>query len=230
MTTCTREQEQQPPARAEGCVLWLYGRAWADRAVLDGLPLAQPLEEWVALLDTEDWIVGWTVGAALDQEPYAGGMVVEVDADGGRFYVAVPPELLDRLQEVMAADEYAMMREDVAALANPQAHGLHVTRLDPVAWEQRHQLVPTKELPTEGWARMIRAHRQRVEIPAGMMLPFESAWPAGQLVIVTDGAGRRSYFAVPRQALRLATALSLETKGTQSLPMSPAAGIAGIGF
>ncbi len=103
-----------------------------------------------------------------------------------------------------------MVREDVAALDNPEAKGLRVTRLDPTAWEQRHQAVPMKELPTEGWARAIRDNGLRVEPPAGALLSLESAWPAGQVVTVTDGK-RRYYFAVPRGALGLATDLYMET-------------------
>lgn len=107
-----------------------------------------------------------------------------------------------------------MAREDVAALDNPQAHGLRVARLDPAAWERRREAVPTGELPTEGWARAIRDNGLRVAAPAGAMVPLDSAWPAGQVVTVTDAAGaHKSYFAVPRAALRLATDLHVETRG-----------------
>jgi len=213
------ERDEREPARAEGGVLWIYGQAWEDGEGLDGLHPPTPFDEWVAFLEQRDWTVGWTAKGALDEGPYRSGAVVEVDV-GDRAYVAVPPELLDRLREVMPERDYRMTREDVAALGNPEAHGLRVTRLAPVAWEQRpakaldwwRSVVPIKDLPTEGWARAIRAHNLRVEAPFGAMLPLDSAWPAGQVVTVTGGRAHHYYFAVPRGALRLAGALHLETR------------------
>jgi len=58
---------------------------------------------------------------------------------------------------------------------------------------------------------VIRANNLHVEAPAGVMLPFDSAWPAGQVVTATDGV-RCYYFAVPRGALSLATDLHVETR------------------
>ncbi len=209
-----RERGERLPTRAQGRVLWLYGQAWEDRSELDGLHPPTPFDEWVAFLTTQRWTAGWTAEGALGEGPYQGGAVVLVDADGDRAYVAVPPELLDRLQEVLPAADYRMVREDVAALANPEAHGLRVTRLDPDAWEQRRAVVPiaAENLTTEGWARAIRTKSLRVEAPAGALLDLDSAWPAGQVVTVADAAGRRFYFAVPRAALRLATDLYLEAR------------------
>ena len=69
---------------------------------------------------------------------------------------------------------------------------------------------------------MIREHGLRVElVPDGLLL-LESAWPAGQVVLV-DAAGRppRSYFAVPRTALALAIDLAVEADRTQE----PASGV-----
>jgi len=211
MTVMATRREERAPERAQGCVLWIYGQAWEDRDGLDGLHPPTPFDEWVAFLKKEGWTVGWTAEGALDEGPYRGGVVVEVDVRDDRAYVAVPPELLDRLREVLDEQDYRMVREDVAALDNPTAAGLHVARLDPTAWEQRREAVPTKELPAEGWARAIRDNTLRVEQPAGAMLSFDSAWPAGQVVTVVDGDGRRYYFAVPRGALRLATDLYMET-------------------
>jgi len=166
------------------------------------------------------WTVGWTAEGALGEGPYRGGAVVELDVDGDRGYVAVPPELLDRLREVLPALDYRMVREDAAALDNPEAKGLRVARLDPTAWEWRREAIPGRELPTEGWARTIRDKGLRVEPPAGAMLPFESAWPVGQVVTVTDGT-HTYYFAVPRGALRLATDLHFK------LPHAKGRGILG---
>ncbi len=212
MTTRARTaSEERLPARDQGCVLWIYGQAWEDRSALDGLRPPDTFDAWVATLAENGWTVGWTGLGAIEEGPYCGGAVVEVDVDGDRAYTAIPPELLDRLQGVMPARDYGMMREDVAALDNPEAHGLRVARLDPAAWEQRRDVVPTTELTTEAWTRAIRAKHLRVEAPAGAMLPLDGAWPAGQVVSVADDAGRSYYFAVPRAALRLATDLHLET-------------------
>jgi hypothetical protein len=53
-----------------------------------------------------------------------------------------------------------------------------------------------------------------VELPAGAFLPLDSAWPGGEVVAVADALGRRrSYFAVPRGARRLAAGLADEMAG-----------------
>ena len=206
---------EQAPARAEGCVLWLYSQAWEDRSILDGLYPPTPFDEWVAYLQERGWTVGWTVEGTIAMGPYQGGAVVEVDV-GDRAYVAIPPELLPRLAEVMPARDAAMVQEDVTALANPAAHGLHVMWLERAAWEGRRQVVPHGEpLPTEAWAQVIRTRRLRVEMTNDGFLPLESAWPAGHVVTVTEGP-HRSYFAVPRAALRLAIDLSVETDAVQA--------------
>ncbi len=221
-TATRREREERAPERAQGCVLWIYGQAWEDRDGLDGLHPPSPFDEWAAFLKKKGWSVGWTAEGALDEGPYRGGVVVEVDVRDDRAYVAVPPELLDRLQELLDEQDYRMVREDVAALDNPEAHGLRVARLDPAAWQQRRAVVPTTELLTEAWARLIRTKGLRVEAPAGALLPLDSAWPAGQVVTVADAAGRRFYFAVPRAALRLATDLHFETREQAPAAMATA--------
>jgi len=205
-------REARAPERAPGGVLWIYGQAWEDRSALDGLRPPTPFDEWAATLAKNGWGVGWTGMGAIEEGPYRGGAVVEVDVDGDRAYTAIPPEALDRLRGLLDEQDYRMVREDVAALDNPEAHGLRVTRLDPAPWEQRRAVVPTTELMTEGWARSIRTKGLRVEAPAGALLPLDSAWPAGQVVTVADDAGRRFYFAVPRAALGLATDLHMETR------------------
>ncbi len=205
-------REERAPARAQGCVLWMYGQAWEDRSEVDGLRPPETFDAWVRTLTDNGWGVGWTGFGAIEEGPYQGGAVVEVDVEGDRAYAAIPPEALDRLQGLLDEQDYRMVREDVAALDNPEAQGLRVARLDPVAWERRRAAVPTTDLLTEGWARLIRTKGLRVEAPAGALLPLDSAWPAGQVVTVADDAGRRFYFAVPRAALRLATDLHFETR------------------
>jgi hypothetical protein len=97
--------------------------------------------------------------------------------------------------------------------ANPEARTLTITRLDRTAWEKRQEAVPRgAPLPTAVWVQNIREQGMRVQPPGDSLLPVDSAWPAGQVVAVTDGQGqRRSYFAVPRGAVRLAINLAMET-------------------
>ncbi len=198
------------PARTEGAVLWLYGQAWEDRSALDGVQPPIPFAEWLQVLHERGWTVHWTAEGALVAGPYQGGAVVEVDVEGDRAYVAVPPECLELLAEVMDLAEYQVVREDVAAaLENPQGHGLAVTRLDRSAWEERQEVVPIGEpLPTVAWARVIREERLRVELVRDGALPLESEWPGGHVVSVTDKV-HRYYFAIPRGAVRLALDLSI---------------------
>lgn len=207
--------------RVEGHVILLYDRGWEDEYGL--LPVSEPLpvEEWIAATRREGYSVEWTPQGAIAEGPYRGGVVVEIDDDRGRSYVAVPPELLDRLRELMNEQDYRMVREDVTALNNPEARGLRVNRLDPVAWEQRHQVVPVAELPTEGWARTIRENGLQVEMTYDGSLPIDSPWPAGHVITTTDGA-HRSYFAVPRGALNLAIDLSVEME--RAAAAAPASG------
>jgi hypothetical protein len=208
--------------RAAGCVLVLYDRQWEDEEGL--LPVGDPIpvSEWLAATRQSGYLVSWTPEGALAEGPYRGGVVVEVADARGRSYIAVPPEGLDHLEEIMSERDYQMVREDVAALANPEGHGLSVTRLDRPAWELRGEALPHGDpLPTETWAQVIRRQRLRVESTAGVFLPLDSAWPGGEVVAIADGLGRRrSYFAVPRGARRLVAALADETADAAS-PVSP---------
>ncbi len=113
-------------------------------------------------------------------------------------------------------------RTTFAALRNPEGHGLVVSQLDQVAWQERGVAVARGEpLPSELWARVIRAQRLRVEPLAGALLPLDSAWPAGRVVTVTTSAGGcPSYFAVPRGLLHLGAALTEETGVSQEIRAS----------
>jgi hypothetical protein len=194
----------------------LYERQWEDEAGL--LPVSDPIpvDEWLAETRRAGCRVAWTPEGALAGGPYQGGVVVEVVDAHGRCYVAVPPEALNRLEEIMDQQDYQMVQEDVAALANREGCGLTVTRLDRLAWEERGEALPRGgPLPTETWTQVIRRQGLRVELPAGTFLPLESAWPGGAVVAIADAKGqRRSYFAVPRGARRLAVALADETADT----------------
>lgn len=205
------EGEETALPRAEGCVLWLYEGAW-ERGEVEALGHPPtPFAAWARQLHEWGWTAHWTPQGALTEGPYRGGVVVAIDVAGDRSYVAVPPEALDRLPEVLPARDARLAREDAAAaVENPEGHGLRVTRLDPLRWEREREVVPTADLPTEGWARVIREGHLRVEMERDGFLPVESAWPGGQIVAVGDGTGRRYYFAVPRGAIQLAIELAVE--------------------
>jgi hypothetical protein len=172
------------------------------------------VDEWLIVMRRGRYVVSWIPAGAIEEGPYRGGSVVEVDVRGDRAYVAVPPEALDALAEVMSAQEYQMLGEDVAALTNPEARGLSVARLDRTAWEERQEVIAQgAPLATEAWAQVIRENGMRVQLPTDALLPLDSAWPAGQVVAITDRQGkRRSYFVVPRGAVRLAVDLAVETE------------------
>lgn len=196
--------------RRDGCVLLLYDRQWKDEYGL--LPVSDPIPvgEWLAETRRARYAVGWTPLGAIDAGPYRGGVVVEIADERGRSYAAVPPECLEQLQEIMDPDEYRMVREDVAALDNPEAAGVRVTRLEMDAWEGRREVVPTGDLSTEAWARSIREGSLRVDMAGGLSLPMESRWPGGHVVTARDGIGHAYYFAVPREALPFAIELAVE--------------------
>src|SRR4051794_9999552 len=119
---------QRAIPRRDRCVLLLYDRQWKDEYGL--LPVSDPIlvDEWLAETRRARYAVGWTPLGAIAVGPSRGGAVVEIADEHGRSYVAVPPECLDRLKEIMDANDYRMMREDVTALDNPEATGLRVTR------------------------------------------------------------------------------------------------------
>lgn len=196
--------------RQDGGVLLLYDRQWKDEYGL--LPVSDPLpfDDWLAQTRQARYTVSWTPLGAIADGPYRGGAVVEIADERGRSYAAVPPECLDRLLEIMDADDYRMVREDVATLDNPDATGVRVTRLDADAWEGRREVVPTADLTTEAWARSIREGSLCVDMAGGMSLPMESRWRGGHVVTVRDALGHAYYFAVPREALPFAIELAVE--------------------
>lgn len=204
------EAGERAVPRRDGSVLLIYDRQWRDEYGL--LPVSDPIpvDEWLAETRRARYAVDWTPLGAIDAGPYRGGAVVEIADERGRSYAAVPPECLDRLQEIMDVDDYRMVREDVAALDNPEAAGMHVTRLDADAWEGRREVVPTDELSTEAWARSIRDGNLRLDMAGGLSLPLESRWPGGHVVSVCDMMGHSYYFAVPREALPFTIELAVE--------------------
>ncbi len=79
--------------RVEGHVILLYDQDWEDEYGL--LPVSEPLpvEAWIAATRAEGYSVVWTPLGAIAEGSYRGGVVVEIDDDRSRSYVAVPPEL-----------------------------------------------------------------------------------------------------------------------------------------
>jgi hypothetical protein len=200
--------------RREGHVLLLLPTPYEGSRELRPQRVPIPVDEWLIVMRRGRYVVSWIPAGAIEEGPYRGGSVVEVDVRGDRAYVAVPPEALDALAEVMSAQEYQMLGEDVAALTNPEARGLSVARLDRTAWEERQEVIAQgAPLATEAWAQVIRENGMRVQLPTDALLPLDSAWPASQVVAITDRQGkRRSYFVVPRGAVRLAVDLAVETE------------------
>lgn len=228
--TARAKQESETPPRAQGCVLWIDEKAWESGSQVRAVHAPIPMDEWIAATRSKGYEVAWTPEGALAEEPYRGGSVVEVDSDlpgdAGRTYFAVPPESLDRLQEIMPSRDYQMVREDVANIDNHEARGYTVTQLDPAAWEERREIVPLAgPITTEDWVRTIRQHHMRVAPPVGHPLALDSLYPAGQVVAVDDATGR-SYFAVPRAAYWLAHDLADVTAsaGLSEAPTATAAG------
>lgn len=211
MTRHEDGQEEAGIPRLEGCVILLDDHAWEDHSILDAVSAPIPFAAWLDETRRAGYGVEWTPAAALSAEPYRGGTVVEIVDDHARSYVAVPPELVDRLAEIMDARDYGMVREDIASLDNPEAHGYTATRLDAPAWEQRRQVTPNAApLPTETWVEVIRAHHLGLTVLPDARLSLDDLYPYGQVVAVDDVAGR-NYFAVPRAAFWLVHSLTDES-------------------
>ncbi|MGI8553081.1 MAG: hypothetical protein ACR2PL_20190 [Dehalococcoidia bacterium] len=197
-------------SRAKEHVILLYEHGWEDEYGL--VPVSEPIpfSEWIATTLREGYRVEWVPQGAVVEGPYRGGVVVEIVDEHGRSYVAVPPERLDSLRELMTQQDYQMVREDAASLDNPLAAGVFLSLLDSAAWEQRQQTVSLRDLSAEVWARTVREKGLQIELTPNGTLPIESRWPAGHVVRVLDRAGRREYYAAPRPSLWLAIELAAE--------------------
>ncbi|MGI8916765.1 MAG: hypothetical protein ACR2JY_23825 [Chloroflexota bacterium] len=207
------------PPRTLGSVLWIDEKAWESGSQVRAVHQPISIDTWIAVTRSKGYKVVWTPDGALDEGPYRGGSVVEVDSempgDAGRAYFAIPTEVLDDLQEIMRSEDYRMVREDVDNIDNHEAHGYTVTRLDPASWERRGEVVPLAEpITTEAWVLQIRQQHLRVAPPVSHPLPLDSFYPAGQVVPVDESMGR-SYFAVPRAAYWLAYDLADETTAAE---------------
>lgn len=225
MTGTSADEAERVP-RMPGCVLWINEKAWESGSQVRAVHPPIPMDTWADATHRKGYKVVWTPEGAIEEGPYRGGSVVEVDSDvpgdAGRTYFAIPPEALDGLREIMQPDEYRMVREDVANIDNQEAHGYTVTRLDQAAWEERGEVVPLAEpITTEAWVREIRQRHMRVTPPSGHPLPLASFYPAGLVVPVHDAMGR-GYFAVPRAAYWLAYALADQTADAELSTLSSA--------
>jgi hypothetical protein len=195
-------------------VVLLSPLAYEGNRTLRALSAPKPAQEWLQVMRADDHQASWLPAGIITEGPYQGGTVVEVDIEGDRAYIAVPPEALEMLAEVMEPLQYQAVIEDLAAAANPDGPGQVVTRLDRTAWEERRQVLPTgAPLLADDWMRVIFERHLQVEVLHGALLPLDGPWRGGHVVVVGEPNGEhRSYFALPRAALFLALALEVATK------------------
>ena len=233
-----RETRGQESPRAEGCVLLVLPSSFEEGLGL--LPQRPPLavDQWAAILRREGYTAHWMPASAIEDGPYAGGIVVMATRhDDGRHYIAVPPEAVHALAGVLSPQDYRRVQEDLQALrkggdldalesrdASPGTRSgsvgdddaapavfqpVTVFWLDAVAWRERHIVVPV-HAPIEvgAWARTIRAGRMRVTLPPRGQ-PLPQDGPCpGGYVVEVDDAEGHRYFALPREAWAVAVDLA----------------------
>jgi len=204
------------------------------------LPQRPPLavDRWVAILRREGYTAHWMPASAIEDGPYAGGIVVMATRpDDGRHYIAVPPEAVHALAGVLSPDDYRRVQEDLQALrkgsdlddlgsvdasqgtrsgsvsddgAAPAAfQPVTVFWLDAVAWRERRVAVPVHDpIAVGAWARTIRAGQMRVTLPPQGQ-PLPPDGPCpGGYVVEVDDAEGHRYFALPREAWAVAVDLA----------------------
>jgi len=233
-----RGRGSQEPPRAEGCVLLVLPSAFEEGLGL--LPQRPPLavDRWVAILRREGYTAHWIPASAIEDGPYAGGIVVMATRpDDGRHYIAVPPEAVHALAGVLSPDDYRRVQEDLQALregsdlddlgsvdtsqgtrsgsvsdddAAPAAfQAVTVVWLDAVAWRERHVAVPVHDpIAVGAWARTIRSGRMRVTLPPRGQSLPQDGPCPGGYVVEVDDAEGHRYFAVPREAWAVAVDLA----------------------
>src|SRR5579871_5978792 len=116
MVQQTKDRGLAEVPRLEGHVLLLLPLAYEGERTLRAQRAPAPVAEWLAAMRRGGYTASWLPAGAIAEGVYRGGTVVEVDVEGDRAYVAVPPEALETLSEVMTPQEYQMVREDIAAL------------------------------------------------------------------------------------------------------------------
>jgi len=225
-TRAAAGQQRDETPRAEGSVLWLLPAAWENDLELRAQESPIPMENWIAETTKGGYTVQWMPESTIDDGPYGGGIVVGATALSSRHYFAVPPELIERLAEVMPTVEYQRVRDDldelhgraVAGAETPEGDSsfkaVKVLWIEAAAWMDRGAVVPVHApIPTDEWARVIRDGAMRVALPAHPRgLGDATPCPGGVVVTVDDDEGRR-YFAVPRAAWGVARDLATETVG-----------------
>ena len=112
-----RERESQEPPRVEGCVLLVLPSSFEEGLglIAERVPLA--VDRWAAVLRREGYTAHWIPASAIEDGPYAGGIVVlATRPDDGRHYIAVPPEAIPALVGVLSPQDYRRAQEDLRAL------------------------------------------------------------------------------------------------------------------
>jgi len=112
-----RGRGSQEPPREEGCVLLVLPSAFEEGL---GLIVQRPpiaVGQWTAILRREGYTAHWMPASAIEDGPYAGGIVVlATRPDDGRHYIAVPPEAVHALAGVLSPQDYRRVQEDLRAL------------------------------------------------------------------------------------------------------------------
>jgi len=233
-----RETRGQEPPRAEGCVLLVLPSSFEEGLGL--IPQRPPIavDQWAAILRREGYTAHWIPASAIEDGPYAGGIVVMATRpDDGRHYIAVPPEAIPALVGVLSPQDYRRVQEDLRALreggalddmengnapqgprggsvgdedAAPAAfQPVTVFWLDAVAWRERHVAIPVHDpIAVGAWARTIRSGQMRVTLPPQGQ-PLPQDGPCpGGYVVEVDDAEGHRYFALPREAWVVAVDLA----------------------
>jgi len=233
-----RERGGQESPRAEGCVLLVLPSSFEEGLGL--LPQRPPLavDQWAAILRREGYTAHWIPASAIEDGPYAGGIVVMATRpDDGRHYIAVPPEAIPALVGVLSPQDYRRVQEDLRALreggalddmengnapqgprggsvgdedAAPAAfQPVTVFWLDAVAWRERHVAIPVHDpIAVGAWARTIRSGQMRVTLPPQGQ-PLPQDGPCpGGYVVEVDDAEGHRYFALPGEAWAVAVDLA----------------------
>jgi len=112
-----RVERGQKPPRAEGCVLLVLSSAFEEGLGLIAQRPPIAVGQWVAILRREGYTAYWIPASAIEDGPYAGGIVVlATRPDDGRHYIAVPPEAVHALAGVLSPQDYRRVQEDLQAL------------------------------------------------------------------------------------------------------------------
>ncbi len=233
-----RGKGSQEPPRAEGCVLLVLPSSFEEGLGLIAQRPPIAVDQWAAILRREGYTAHWMPASAIEDGPYAGGIVVMATRpDDGRHYIAVPPEAVHALAGVLSPDDYRRVQEDLQALrkggdpddlgsvdasqgtrsgsvgdedAAPAAfQPVTVFWLDAVAWRERHVAIPVHDpIAVGAWARTIRAGQMCVTLPPQGQ-PLPQDGPCpGGYVVEVDNAEGHRYFALPREAWAVAVDLA----------------------